>query len=285
MTIQWFPGHMNIARQEAAKSMETVDVIIEVLDARMPEASSNPMITELRLHRQRPCLKVLNKADLADPAITKAWLQVYNQEPRVSAVALSCNQPGQAAKVPNLCQPLAPHRNSSTKPLRMLIMGIPNVGKSTFMNMLLQRRLAKVGNEPAVTRVQQRHTLNDRMTLIDSPGLLWPKIEDPIVGFKLATIYAVTAKVIVEEEIAEFLATILLARYPDLLAKRYGCGGDDLDSVDVLEAIATKRGCLSKGRGGGLDRGKAAKILLHEYRNGTLGRTSLETPDMHESLT
>jgi len=284
MTIQWFPGHMNIARQEAVKRMETVDVIIEMLDARMPEASSNPMITELRLHRQRPCLKVLNKGDLADPAVTKAWLRVYNQEPGVNAVALSCNQPGQVAKVPNLCQPLAPQRNSSIKPLRMLIMGIPNVGKSTFMNMLLKRRLAKVGNEPAVTRMQQRHTLNDRMTLIDSPGLLWPKIEDPIVGFKLATIYAVTAKVIVDEEIAEFLATILLARYPDLLTKRYGCMGDELDSGGVLDAIAIKRGCLSKGRGGGLDREKAAKILLHEYRNGTLGRTSLETPETRQPL-
>jgi ribosome biogenesis GTPase A len=284
MTIQWFPGHMNIARQEAAKRMETVDVIIELLDARMPEASSNPMITELRLHRQRPCLKVLNKADFADPAVTKAWLHMYNQEPGVNAVALSCNQSGQAAKVPNLCQPLAPHRNSSTKPLRMLIMGIPNVGKSTFMNMLIKRRLAKVGNEPAVTRMQQRHTLNDRMTLIDSPGLLWPKIEDPIVGFKLATIYAVTAKVIVDEEIAEFLATVLLARYPDLLAKRYGCVGDELDGAGVLEAIARKRGCLTKGKGGGLDREKAAKILLHEYRNGTLGRTSLETPENRETL-
>jgi ribosome biogenesis GTPase A len=272
---------MNIARQEAAKRMETVDVIIELLDARMPEASSNPMITELRLHRQRPCLKVLNKADLADPAVTKAWLHLYNQQPDVNAVALSCNQPGQAAKVPNLCQPLAPHRNSSTKPLRMLIMGIPNVGKSTFLNMLIKRRLAKVGNEPAVTRMQQRHTLNDRMTLIDSPGLLWPKIEDPIVGFTLATIYAVTAKVIVDEEIAEFLATILLARYPDLLVKRYGCVGDELDGAGVLEAIARKRGCLTKGKGGGLDREKAAKILLNEYRNGTLGRTSLETPETY----
>ena len=279
MSIQWFPGHMNTARREAEKKMEAIDVVIELLDARMPEASSNPMITELRVHRQRPCLKVLNKADLADPAVTKAWLNVYNQEDGVKAVALSCNQSGQAAKVPNLCQPLAPHRNSSTKPLRMLIMGIPNVGKSTFLNMLIKRRLAKVGNEPAVTRMQQRHTLNDRMTLIDSPGLLWPKIEDPDVGFKLATIYAVTAKIIVDEEIAEFLAAILLARYPGLLAKRYGYKGDDLHAADLLEVIAIKRGCLSKGRGGSVDREKAAKILLHEYRNGILGRTSLETPE------
>jgi ribosome biogenesis GTPase A len=284
MTINWFPGHMNTARKEAEKKMEMIDVVIELLDARMPEASSNPMITEMRLHRQRPCLKVLNKADLADPVVTKAWLNMYNQQDGVNAVALSCNKPGQATKVPNLCQPLAPHRNSSTKPLRMLIMGIPNVGKSTFMNMLINRRLARVGNEPAVTRMQQRHTLNDRMTLIDSPGLLWPKIEDPIVGFKLATIYAVTAKIIVDEEVAEFLATILLARYPSLLAKRYGYVSDDLEFAGLLEAIAIKRGCLSKGRGGGPDREKAAKILLHEYRNGILGRTSLETPEEYKPV-
>ena len=264
--------------------MESIDVVIEVVDARMPEASSNPMITELRLQRQRPCLKVLNKADLADPVVTKAWLNLYNRQDGVNAVALSCNQPGQPAKVPNLCQALAPHRNSATKPLRMLIMGIPNVGKSTLMNMLIKRRLAKVGNEPAVTRMQQRHPLNNQMTIIDSPGLLWPKIEDPNVGLKLATIYAVTAKIIVDEEIAEFLATILLARYPDLLTKRYGYVGESLSSLDLLETIAAKRGCRTKGKGGEADRDKAAKILLHEFRNGILGRTSLEMPEMHNSL-
>jgi ribosome biogenesis GTPase A len=270
---------MNTARREVAKTMEAIDVIVEVLDARMPEASSNPLITELRLHRQRPCLKVLNKADLADPAVTQDWLNVYNQDPDVNAVALSCNHAGQAAKVPGLCQPLAPHRNSSTKPLRMLIMGIPNVGKSTLMNTLLKRRLAKVGNEPAVTKEQQRHTLNDRMTLIDSPGLLWPKIKHPVVGLLLAAIHAIGANAVVDEEIGEFLATTLHARYPALLTARYGVEVDGLDGAGVLEAIATKRGCLRKGKGGELDREKAARILLTEYRNGTLGRTSLETPN------
>jgi ribosome biogenesis GTPase A len=272
---------MHVARREAAKTIEAVDVIVEVLDARMPEASSNPVITELRLHRQRPCLKVLNKADLADPAVTRAWLDVYNREAGVKAVALSCNHAGQAAKVPGLCQDLAPHRHSTIKPLRMLILGVPNVGKSTLINSLLKRRLAKVGNEPAVTKAQQRHTLNDRMTLIDSPGLLWPKIEDPAVGLMLALIHAITAKVVVDEEIAEFLCTILLAHYPDRLAARYGCAVEKrLDGADVLEAIAIKRGCLRKGKGGELDREKAAKILLTEFRNGTLGRISLETPEV-----
>ena len=284
MSIQWFPGHMNSARREAAKAMETVDVIVEVLDARMPEASSNPMITELRQHRKRPCLKVLNKADLADPTVTQAWLNAYNLEAGVSAVALSCNKKGQATQVPSLCQPLAPHRNSTTKPLRMFILGIPNVGKSTLMNVLLKRRLAKVGNEPAVTKMQQRHTLNDRMTLIDSPGLLWPKIEHPVVGLMLATIHAIGANAVVDEEIAEFLATILLTRYPTLLTARYEFGVEGLDGAGVLEAIARKRGCLRKGKGGELDREKAARILLTEYRNGILGRTSLETPEPREAL-
>ena len=275
---------MNAARREAAKMMETIDVIVEVLDARMPEASSNPMITELRLHRQRPCLKVLNKADLADPAVTQDWLNVYNQDPNTNAVALSCNHAGQAAKVPGLCQPLAPHRNSTMKPLRMLIMGIPNVGKSTLMNTLLNRRLAKVGNEPAVTKMLKRHTMNDRMTLVDSPGLLWPKIEHPVIGLMLATIHAIGANAVVDEEIAEFLAATLLTRYPDLLTARYGIATDGLDGTGVLESIATKRGCLRKGKGGELDREKAARILLTEYRNGTLGRTSLETPETREAL-
>ncbi len=282
MSIQWFPGHMNTARREVAKTIASIDVIVEVLDARIPEASSNPMITELRRQCQRPCLKVLNKADLADPAVTQAWLNKYNQEPGVNAVALAGNRVGQAAKVPSLCQPLAKHRSTTMKPLRMLIMGIPNVGKSTLMNTLLKRRITKVGNEPAVTKKQQRHTLNDCMTLIDSPGLLWPKIKDPVVGFLLATIHAIGANAVVDEEIAEFLATTLLTRYPGLLTARYGFLEDGLDGAGVLESIAIKRGCLRKGKGGELDREKAAKILLKEYRNGTLGRTSLESPSTPE---
>jgi len=284
MSIQWFPGHMNSARKEAAKTMEVIDVIVEVLDARVPEASCNPLIEELRLHRQRPCLKILNKADLADPAVTHAWLNFYNQQPGVTAVALSCNKAGHAAQVPGLCQPLAPHRDSPAKPLRMLIMGIPNVGKSTLMNALLKRRVAHVGDEPAVTKSQQRHALNDHMTLIDSPGLLWPKIERPAVGLMLAAIHAIGRNAVVDEEIAEFLAAILVARYPALLAARYDCVVGGLDGAGVLDAIAKKRGCLRKGNGGELDREKAARILLADYRNGTLGRTSLEIPETREAM-
>jgi len=160
---------MVAARKKAAETMASTDVVIEVLDARLPEASSNPMINELRLHRSRPCLKILNKADLADPVETQAWIGYYNRQKGVKAVALSCKKPGDVAKVPGLCLQLAPHRGTLMKHLRMMIMGIPNVGKSTLMNALLKRRVAAVGDEPAVTKLQQRIALNDRMLLIDTP--------------------------------------------------------------------------------------------------------------------
>lgn len=283
MSIQWFPGHMNAARKEAAKTMEVIDVIVEVLDARIPEASCNPLIEELRLVRQRPSLKVLNKADLADPATTQAWLDFYNRQPNVSAVALSCNRAGDASKVPQLCQLLAPHRHSSVKPLRMLIMGVPNVGKSTMMNTLLKRRIARVGDEPAVTKVQQRHKLNDHMAITDSPGLLWGTIKDPNVGLLLATINAVGHTVVDDEAVAEFLAALLLLRYPARLTARYGFAVEGLTNTGVIDAIAQKRGCLLTRSGGGLDRNKAARILLLDYRNGALGRTSLEEPGLCEA--
>jgi ribosome biogenesis GTPase A len=279
MSIQWFPGHMNSARRKAAEALEFIDVVIEVLDARLPEASSNPLISELRLQRQRPCLKILNKSDLADPVVTQAWLDYYNKQAGVRAVALSCKNAGDAAKVSKLCLSLAPHRDSTHKPLRMMIMGIPNVGKSTLMNVLLKRRVANVGDEPAITKSQQCHKLNDRMTLTDSPGLLWPKIEIPEDGLKLATIHAIGRNATIDEEVAEYLATTLLARYPGLLAARYDLVEEELDGTDVIEAVAKKRGCLLKGRGGEPDLEKASMILLTEYRNGKLGRISLETPE------
>jgi len=287
MTIQWFPGHMTSARKKAAETMAMTDVVIEVLDARCPEASSNPMIRELRLARQRPCLRLLNKADLADPEATKAWLVFYNRQPGVKAVAISCKKPGDAAKVPSLCQSLAPHRNDGTKPLRMMIMGIPNVGKSTLMNALVKKRVAAVGDEPAVTKQQQRIDLSPHQTLFDTPGLMWPKIEHNSDGYMLAASHAIGTNAVLEEEVATFLAGVLLARYPEGLAKRYGLAAEELDAVGVLEGVARKRGCLIKGkgaRGGELDIDKASLILLTDYRSGALGRISLETPETRAAM-
>jgi len=284
MAIQWYPGHMTQARKKAAETMALTDVVIEVVDARLPEASRNPMIHELRLHRQRPCLKLLNKADLADPAVTKAWLAFFNRQAGVKAVAISCKKPGDAGKVPKLCQALAPHRDDNLKPLRMMIMGIPNVGKSTLMNALLKRRVAAVGDEPAVTKAQQRIDLNARMMLIDTPGMLWPKIEHPSDGLMLAASHAVGRNAVIDEEVAVFLGDILLARYADLVTARYGFATGGMDGAALLEAVARKRGCLQKGKGGMPDLEKAAMLLLTDYRSGALGRVSLETPPSRAAM-
>jgi ribosome biogenesis GTPase A len=282
MAIQWFPGHMSLARKKAAETMEWVDVVIEVVDARLPEASSNPMIKSLREYRQRPALKILNKADLADPAATKAWLDFYNHQKGVKAVALSCKKPADVARVTGYCKEIAPHRNDNTKQLRMMIMGIPNVGKSTLMNALLKKRVAKVGDEPAVTKAQQSFDLGSAMTITDTPGLMWPKIQYESDGYMLAASHAIGTNEVMEEEVAAFLGEVLIARYPKLLTARYGFALDGIDGPGLVEAVARRRGCLVKG--GGLDLEKAAIILLDDYRSGALGRVSLETPATRSAM-
>lgn len=268
---------MASARKKAADAMAAIDVVIEVTDARLPEASSNPMIGELRRFRNRPCLKLLNKADLADPAATQAWMDFYDRQPGVKAVAISAKSPSDAARVPALCRQLAPHRDDGTKPLRMMIMGIPNVGKSTLMNALLKRKVAKVGDEPAVTKHQQTLDLGPGMTLTDTPGMMWPKIDYDSDGYMLAASHAIGRNAVIDEEVATFLGGILLERYPALLAARYRVDPVQLDGPALLEAVGRRRGCLVKG--GGLDLEKAALILLQDYRDGVLGRISLETPE------
>ncbi len=273
---------MNAARKKAAESMEKVDLVIEVVDARLPQASANPMIEELRRARQRPCLKILNKSDLSDPVATKLWLAHYSSQPQVHAVALSCKNPADVNKIPGLCLKIAPHRGTPLKPLRMMIMGIPNVGKSTLMNALLKKRVAKVGDEPAITKVQQRLYLGNNMVLIDTPGMLWPKIAHPSDGLMLAASHAIGVNAVIEEEVATFLAGVLLERYPGLLAARYGFKTAGMDAVGVIEGVATRRGFRLKG--GEFDHEKAAHIFLQDYRTGALGRISLETPESRIAL-
>ncbi len=262
--------------------MEKTDMVVEVLDARVPQASCNPMIEQLRVFRQRPCLKILNKADLADPVATQAWLDFYNKQKNVHAVALSCKNPADVLKIPGLCLKIAPHRGTPLKPLRMMIMGIPNVGKSTLMNALLKKRVAKVGDEPAVTKTQQRLYLGNNMVLIDTPGMLWPKIAHPTDGLMLAASHAIGSNALIEEEVATFLANVLLARYPQLLSARYGFATEGIDGVSVVEGIALRRGYRLKG--GDPDYEKASHTLLQDYRSGALGRISLETPTSRTEL-
>jgi len=276
LAIQWYPGHMTQARKKAEETMEFTDIVIEVLDARVPAASHNPIIDEMRLFRQRPQLKILNKADLADPKVTQDWLNYFNSQPNTKAVALSCKKPGDANKIPKLCLGLTPHRGTHLKPLRMMIMGIPNVGKSTLMNALLNRRVAKVGDEPAVTKSQQRFDLNDTMSIIDTPGMMWPKIEYESDGYMLAASHAIGRNAVIDEDVALFLANNLLKTYPDYLNARYKLDVTNMDGVDLLEAIAKRR---SYKRHDGLwDTEKTAVAFLTDYRSGAIGRVSLESP-------
>ncbi len=281
MAIQWYPGHMTQARKKAEETMEFTDMVIEVLDARVPAASHNPMIDEMRLFRQRPQLKILNKADLADPAATQAWLNYFNAQPNTKAVALSCKKAGDAKKIPAICKKITPHRGTHLKPLRMLIMGIPNVGKSTLMNALLNRRVAKVGDEPAVTKNQQRFDLDDTMSITDTPGMMWPKIAYESDGYMLAASHAIGRNAVIDEDVATFLANNLLKSYPALVNARYKLDAmkldvTQMDGVDLLEAIAKRR---SYKRHDGLwDMEKTAVAFLTDYRSGAIGRVSLETP-------
>ena len=287
MAIQWYPGHMTQARKKAEETMEFMDIVIEVLDARIPEASHNPVINEMRLFRQRPNLKILNKSDLADPKATEAWLNYFNRQPNTKAVALSCKKPGDANKILKHCLALTPHRGSHLKPLRMMIMGIPNVGKSTLMNALLNRRVAKVGDEPAVTKSQQRFDISETMSITDTPGMMWPKIQYESDGYMLAASHAIGRNAVIDEDVAIFLANNLLKTYPTLLNARYKLdtmknNGEFLDvlkmdGVDLLEAIAKRR---SYKRHDDLwDTEKTAVAFLTDYRSGAIGRISLETPE------
>ncbi len=246
----------------------------------------------MRLFRQRPNLKILNKADLADPVATQAWLNYFNRQPNTKAVALSCKKPGEANKIPKVCLALTPHRGTHLKPLRMLIMGIPNVGKSTLMNALLNRRVAKVGDEPAVTKSQQRFDLSETMSITDTPGMMWPKIQYESDGYMLAASHAIGRNAVIDEDVALFLANNLLKNYPELLNARYKLdtmkadGGYldvlKMDGVDLLEAIAKRR---SYKRHDGLwDTEKTAVAFLTDYRSGAIGRISLETPLSREAM-
>ena len=275
MAIQWYPGHMTKARRVLEETMPAQDVIIEVLDARMPHASENPVVTELR--RDKPCIKVLSKSDLADPEITEAWLAHFEKSPNVRALAITTERQQDARiKIPALCKEIVLHPRGLGKTVRAMIVGIPNVGKSTLINTLMERKVAKVGDEPAVTKAQQRVTLKNGMTLADNPGIMWPKIEDERGGLCLALGGAIPDNAIDYESVALFGARFFLAKYPDRLKARYKL--DTLPEIpaDLLVEIGKRRGCLKSG--GIIDMHKAGDVLVHDFRDGALGRISLESP-------
>jgi ribosome biogenesis GTPase A len=275
MSIQWFPGHMTAAYEAASKGMGRTDVVIEVLDARAPGASYNPALEPLRRQAQRPALKVLNKADLADPERTKQWLRHYNAQPRTRAIAISSKATGEAGRVPKECMLLAPGRGTIAKPLRLMILGVPNVGKSTLMNTLSRRHLARVGDEPGVTKTPMRHELRAGLVLVDTAGLLWPRMTEDV-ALKLAALHSVGAAAYDPESVAASLGDILLRDYRQALLERYGVAGEPQDGHDLLVHVARARSFLVKG--GEADLRKAAVTLLTDFRSGALGAVTLELP-------
>jgi ribosome biogenesis GTPase A len=283
MPTQWYPGHMAKARRAIAESIPRHDVIIEVLDARMPAASESPVVAELR--QQKPCIKVLSKSDLADPETTKAWLRHFEarqSEPLhgqrsgpVVAMALSTKRPSETrSRIHEVCQRWA--HPTRQRALRAMVVGIPNVGKSTLINTLMDRKVAKVGDEPAVTKGQQQVVLKDGMTVSDYPGILWPKIEEDSTSLRLALGGALPDRAIDYETVAMFGAAFLLRRYPDFVRSRFKLAELPLAADALLIEIGRRCGGLRSG--GGVDLHKAADVLIHDFRSGALGRISLEEP-------
>jgi ribosome biogenesis GTPase A len=268
---------MHKARKEIEEVIPQVDVIIEVLDARIPFSSENPMISELR--GDKPVVKVLNKRDLADPEKTELWIAHFEKEQGVKAMAITTSNPQEVNKILELCRKLAPHREEIGKNIRTMIMGIPNVGKSTIINTLAGRTIAVTGNQPAVTRRQQRINLQNGIVLSDTPGILWPKVENPHSGFRLAATGAVKDTAIEYDEVAFYTVEYLAAVYPERLKERYQIDEELPESdLEIMELIGRKRGALQSG--GRVNLHKASEILLHELRNGTLGQLTLELPEM-----
>ncbi len=280
MSIQWFPGHMFKAKKELADKLSDIDAVIEMVDARLPMSSSNPMLAAMIQHKHS--LKILNKQDLADAAQTRAWLDWFAGQRNTRAIALDSGDGSPKQKILDACRALVPHRQGGTKPLRLVICGIPNVGKSTLINALTGRKVAKVGNEPAVTKAQQRIQLAEDVILFDTPGMLWPKIEHETCGDHLAASGAVGRNAMDEESVALALIATLQRRYPADLARRYALASVEGEDFQVLEAIGRKRGAVRSG--GHVDLQKAAEILLTDFRSATIGRITLETPEEWQDI-
>lgn len=272
--IGWYPGHMKKARELIDDLAKKNDLVIEVLDARLPHSSANPALEELR--GRRPFIRVLNKDDLADPAATLAWKSYFEQEHDVKALPLSSKERSASASLQKLCRRVVPTRGTRGRPLRVMIVGIPNVGKSTLINTLAGRKIARVGDKPAITTCHQQIDLRNGILLADTPGLLWPRLDDQSGARRLAMSGAIGEKAFDLVEIAIFALGWMVETYPQPLMQRYKL--DDLSggAGDLMTAIGASRGCLLGG--GAVDLNRVCTLFLRDLRSGKLGRISFETP-------
>jgi ribosome biogenesis GTPase A len=287
MTIQWFPGHMSKARRQVEAKLGVIDVALEMVDARMPSSSRNPMVEQML--KTKPRLMLLNKQDLAEAAVTAKWITRWTTDSvRVLPIDASTGEGMHAIFA--LCQQLvAPlyemwrKKGMQPRPIRALVIGIPNVGKSTLINRLTKRHVAATGDRPGVTKGQQWIRIHPDLELLDTPGLLWPKFEDPDAGWKLAAIGAIRLDILPLEEVALHVLRYVLQQDGALLRQRYGVqeAGDEQDisacALRMLETIAQQRGAIR--RKGHIDWERASQIVLQDFRAGKWGRMSLETPE------
>jgi ribosome biogenesis GTPase A len=276
MSIQWFPGHMNSTKKAIAERVPEIDVVIELLDARLPGSSANPLLAELT--RGKPALKVLNKQDLADPELTALWLAHYQAQPGTQAIGLDASVTAPARQLIAACRKLAPLRGGMVKPVRVLICGIPNVGKSTLINTLVGQRAAKTGDEPGITKLEQRITLASDFYLFDTPGMLWPRITVEQSGYHLAASGGIGRNAYDEEEVALALLDSVRTRYAERLQARYKLADFSAATDEQLLAdVGRKRGGLLPGNQVNMQ--KAAEVVINDFRSGAWGRITLESPE------
>ncbi len=281
MTIQWFPGHMAKARREVTEKLKLVDIIFELVDARLPLSSRNPMIDQV-IH-QKPRLIILNKMDMADESETKKWIRYFESQGSKAVAINSLEGRGLQAVTKASKEILEEKWNrmiaKGIKPraIRAMIVGIPNVGKSTLINRLSKKSLAKTGNMPGVTKAQQWIKVGKEIELLDTPGILWPKFEDPEIGFKLAVTGAIKDSVIQMQELAIYALKFLEERYPDRLKERYGIDGVDEEIVKTFDIIGKKRSFISPG--GEVDYEMTAEAIVRDIRNQYLGRVTFDYRD------
>ncbi len=279
MQYQWYPGHMTKAKRQMQEDIKLVDLVIELVDARIPSSSHNPDIDGLGKNKAR--LVLLNKADLADEAYNQAWCQYYKTQDKFAVKLDSRSRAGMKAVqavIQEACKEKLERnrrRGILNRPVRAMVVGIPNVGKSTFINTFAGKACAKTGNKPGVTKGRQWIKLNKNVELLDTPGILWPKLEGESVGLHLAFIGSIKDEILNTDDMALALIRELTALYPGLLAKRYALD-EAAGDVGILEQLAQIRGCLKKGSG--LDYSRACGLFIDDFRSGKLGRITVEAP-------
>lgn len=280
MTIQWFPGHMTRAKKGIQDLKKEVDVVIELLDARAPLSSCNPLLRNIIEFKKT--IRLLNKSDLADPLITQMWLNYFKSQKNTIAILGSKDNKKQRSQIITLCEELAPNRNSFEKPLRVMITGIPNVGKSTLINQLINRKSAKTGDIPAVTKTNQCLTLRDDFLIYDTPGMMWEKIEHDYIGNNLALCNSIGRNALDYELLAVYLLEYLNTNYHNILLERYKINIDttNITGNELLLLLGKKRGCLIKG--GVVDLQKISELIIQDFRDGLIGRVSLEKPQSED---